>query len=207
MFLVSNTTPPLAALYTLPPAVPSRPLHAGQRHDRASFAVDAGLFDHSGQCRFGDEEGAGEVDRDHPFPFGAIEQVDRTAAGNACGVDDAVEPVRHGGQHRRDRGFVGDIGRHEMEVGAEVGRRSHVGADDDAALGQQALGCGQTDAGSGTRHHERPGTGPISVHHGWSSRIRLRRNQSPNWSSMRPSQICATSIATFSLMNACWVPV
>ena len=29
----------------------------------------------------------------------------------------------------------------------------------------------------------------------------------PNWSSMMPSQICAASIATFSLMKACWVPV
>ena len=29
----------------------------------------------------------------------------------------------------------------------------------------------------------------------------------PSWSSMTPSQICAASIATFSLMKACWVPV
>ena len=29
----------------------------------------------------------------------------------------------------------------------------------------------------------------------------------PNWSSMMPSQIWAASIATFSLMKACWVPV
>jgi hypothetical protein len=158
-------------LYTLPPAVPSNPSTLAKRHDRASFTVDAGLFDHSGQCRFGDEERAGEVDRNHPFPFGEIEQMDRTAARDACGVDDAVEPVRHSGQHRRNRRFVGDIGCHEMEIGAEVGRRSHVGADNDATLCQQALGCSQTDAGGGTRHHERPRTSTISVHHDWSSRI------------------------------------
>lgn len=30
---------------------------------------------------------------------------------------------------------------------------------------------------------------------------------SPGWSSMMPSHIWAASMATFSLMNACWVPV
>ncbi len=31
--------------------------------------------------------------------------------------------------------------------------------------------------------------------------------QSAKWSSMMPSQTCAESMATFSLMKACWVPV
>ena len=33
------------------------------------------------------------------------------------------------------------------------------------------------------------------------------RRQSANWSATNPSHTCAASIATFSLMNACWVPV
>ena len=32
-------------------------------------------------------------------------------------------------------------------------------------------------------------------------------HQSEKWSSMMPSHTCAESIATFSLMKACWVPV
>ena len=176
-------------------------------HDRAPLAVDPRLLDHPGQGRLGHQERAGEVDPDHPLPFGAVEQMDRAAAGNARGMDDTVEAVGHGGQHRGDRGLVGHVGRHEPEVGAEVGWGGQIGADDAAAFGQQALGSGQADARRRTCHDERAGTGAISAHHGWSSRIRLPRSQSPNWSSIMPSQICATSIATFSLMNACWVPV
>ncbi|MCW2663734.1 MAG: hypothetical protein JWP83_4886 [Mycobacterium sp.] len=40
-----------------------------------------------------------------------------------------------------------------------------------------------------------------------ASRNRVSACYSPGWSSMMPSQICATSMATFSLMKACWVPV
>src|SRR5579875_2364787 len=49
------------------------------------------------------------------------------------------------------------------------------------------------------------GHGPLSTHFGRGSTS--PDAQSPNWSSMMPSQICAASIATFSLMKACWVPV
>ena len=130
-------------------------LDAGQRHDRTPFAVDPGLFDHSGQGRFGDQKGAGEVDRDHPFPFGAIQQMDRASAGNPSGVHDTVEPVRHRGQHGRDCGLVGDVGGHEPEVGAKVRRGGQVGADDAAAFGQQSLGGGQADPRCGTGDDER----------------------------------------------------
>ena len=61
--------------------------------------------------------------------------MDRTATGNTCGMDDTVEAVGHGGQHSGDRGFVGHIGCHETEFGAEVGRGSQVGTDDTAAFG------------------------------------------------------------------------
>ena len=92
--------------------------------------------------------------------------MDRAAAGNACGMDDTVEPVGHRGQHSRDRGFVGHVGRHEPEVRAEVGWGGQVGADDAAAFGQQALGGGQPDARRRTCDDERAGTGAISAHHG-----------------------------------------
>ena len=94
-----------------------------------------------------------------------------------------------------------------MEVGAEIGRRGQVGADDAPAFGQQTFGGGQADAGGGACHDECARRARSVFTIGCSSRIPLRGNQSPNWSSMMPSQICATSIATFSLMNACWVPV
>ncbi len=51
---------------------------------------------------------------------------------------------------------------------------------------------------------------PENRHHftpGHDNAKRRNEIQSPNWSSMMPSQICAQSMATFSLMNACCVPV
>ena len=41
----------------------------------------------------------------------------------------------------------------------------------------------------------------------WRAKRQVSGVYRPNWSSMMPSQICAASIATFSLMKACWVPV
>ena len=105
-----------------------------------------------------------EVDPDHPFPFGAVEQMDRAAPGNSGGVDDAVEAVGHRGQHSGDRGFVGDVGRHEREPRAEVRRGGQVGADDRAAFVQQAPGSGEADARHRARHDERAGAGSISAH-------------------------------------------
>jgi hypothetical protein len=78
--------------------------------------------------RLGHQERAGEVDPDHPVPFGSVKQMDRAAAGNAGRVDDPVEAVGHGGQHSGDRGFVGHVGRHEREPRAQVQRGSQVGA-------------------------------------------------------------------------------
>jgi hypothetical protein len=53
--------------------------------------------------RLSHQERAGEVDPDHPVPFGSVKQMDRAAAGNAGRVDDPVEAVGHGGQHSGDR--------------------------------------------------------------------------------------------------------
>ena len=88
-------------------------LDAGKGDDRSALAVHPGLLDHPGQRRLGHQEGAGEVDRDHPVPFGLVEQMDRTAAGNARGVNDTVESVGHGGEDSGDCGFVGHVGGHE----------------------------------------------------------------------------------------------
>jgi hypothetical protein len=41
----------------------------------------------------------------------------------------------------------------------------------------------------------------------WADSGEASASHNPGWSSMMPSQICATSMATFSLMKACWVPV
>ena len=89
----------------------------------------------------------------------------RPAPRDTRGVKDAVEAVRHGGQHRGDRCLVGHVGRHEPEIGAEIRRGRQVGADDGAAFGQQALRRGQADAGRRSGHDEAAGTGTISVHH------------------------------------------
>src|ERR1700752_3087506 len=66
-------------------------LDTGECHDRAALAVHPGLFDHSGHCRLGDKERAGEVDCDHSLPFGTVEQMDRPATCDTRGMDNAVE--------------------------------------------------------------------------------------------------------------------
>ncbi len=129
-------------------------LDAGERHDRAALPVNPRLLDHLGQRRLGHQEGGREVDRDHPVPLGLFEQVDRAATGDARGVDDTVESVRHGGEESADRGLVGHVGRHEREPLAEVGWCSQVGADDGAPFGEQALGGGKADARRRPRHNE-----------------------------------------------------
>ncbi len=48
--------------------------------------------------------------------------MDRSTARDTGGVEDAVETAGHGGQHLVDGRLVGDVGRHEMEVGPHVGR-------------------------------------------------------------------------------------
>ena len=96
----------------------------------------------------------------------AVEQVDRAAARDAGSVDNPVEAVRHGGQHGGDRGFVGDVGRHECEPRTEIGRGRQVGADDGAAFVQQATGSGQADARRRSCHDERAGVGAVGARHG-----------------------------------------
>ena len=86
------------------------------------------------------------------------------AAGDAGRVEDAVEAVGNGGKHRGDAGFVGHVGGHKVEFGAEVGWARDVGADHGAALGQQAPGGGQADARRRARHHECPRPGAITAH-------------------------------------------
>jgi hypothetical protein len=93
--------------------------------------------------------------------------VDRATAGDASGVDDPVEAVRHGGHHGGDRGFVGDVGRHEREPRPEVGRGSQVGANDCAAFGQQATRSGQAYPRRRSCHDERAEVGAIRARHGW----------------------------------------
>ena len=73
--------------------------------------------------------------------------MDRAAARYARGVDDAVDPAGNRGEHLGDRGFVGDVGRDELESRAEVlARGGQVRADHGAALGQQSPRGGQADA-------------------------------------------------------------
>lgn len=132
-----------------------------------AFAVDPGLFDHPGQSGLGHQEGAGEVDRDLPVPFGLVEQVHRPATGDARGVNEAVESVGDGLEDVGDRRFVGHIGRHEREPLAEVGGCGHIGAHDSAAFGQQALRGGQADARGSASHNKGARTRPVThVGHG-----------------------------------------
>src|SRR5262249_53938077 len=92
-------------------------LDAGDHHDRAPFTVDSWLLDHPGQGRLGHQERAGEVDPDPPLPLGPVEQVNWAAAGDAGRMEDAVEAVGNGGQHRGDGRLIGYVGRDEPEFG------------------------------------------------------------------------------------------
>jgi hypothetical protein len=99
--------------------------------------------------------------------------MDRAAARHTRGMEDTVETVGHGGQHRRDRCLVSHVSRHEPEFRAKIGRGGKVGADDAAAFGQQALRGGQADAGRRAGHDKGAGTGAISIDHG--SHVGTRR--------------------------------
>ena len=102
-------------------------LDAGEGHDRAALAVDPRLLDHLGQRRLGHQERAGEVDGDHPLPLVSGEQVDRPATGDARGMDHAVDPTGNRGEHRGDRGFVGDVGRRRTRTGLRGPRPGRPG--------------------------------------------------------------------------------
>src|SRR3954462_7557818 len=92
--------------------------------------------------------------------------MDRAAPCDTGGVHNAVESIRDRGEHGADRGFVADVGRHELEPCAEIlRRRNQIGADDGAALGQQPP-CGRkTDAGCGSSNDERARTRAINADH------------------------------------------
>lgn len=63
--------------------------------------------------------------------------MNRPAARHPGGMNHPVESARDRCDHRGDRGFVGDIGGHELKARAEViGRYGQVGADHGATLGQ-----------------------------------------------------------------------
>ena len=102
-----------------------------------------------------DQEGAGEVDVDHPLPLVTLEQVDRASACNPGGMEHAVEPA--GSERRRllddggDRVLVADVDAAEVR---QVGGRGEVGAEHGRALGHEARGGGAADAGrsAGDQH-------------------------------------------------------
>ena len=86
--------------------------------------------------------------------------MNRSPPATPGGMDDTVEPIGYRGEHRTDRDFIGDVGRHELEPGAEVLRRlGQVGADDRAAFGEQPPYGGEADARRGSGYDERSGSG------------------------------------------------
>ena len=134
-------------------------------HHRAALAVHPGLLDHPGHRGLGDQERAGEVDGDHSLPLGAVEQMDRPAACDTSGVHDPVESTWYRGECGHHRGFVGHIGRHEVEPCAQLlVRCGQVGADHRAAVGQRPPGGGEPDSRCRPGDDERSRTGPITAH-------------------------------------------
>jgi hypothetical protein len=131
------------------------------------------LLDHRGQGGLGHQERTGEVDPNHPIPLRAVEQMHRTAPGDAGGVEDTVQAIGHGGEHGGDSVFVAHVGRHEMEIGTQVGWGGQVGADDASAFCQQAPRGGQADARRRAGHDERARTCTINVDHGGFLRQRV----------------------------------
>jgi len=143
---------------------PFETLDTRECHHRAALAVHPGLLDHPGHRGLGDQERAGEVDGDHSLPLGAVEQMDRPAACDTSGVNDPVESTWYRRECRHDRGFVGHIGRHEVEPCAHVlVRCGQVDAYHRAAVGQQSPGGGEPDSRCRPGDDERSRTGPITA--------------------------------------------
>ena len=85
--------------------------------------------------------------------------MDRPTARDTRRMNDPVESVGNRGEHRGERGLVGDIGRHEGKAFPEVlGRDGQVGPDDRAAFGQEPPRGGEADARGRSGHDECAGT-------------------------------------------------
>ena len=106
-----------------------------------------------------DEEGALQVDVDHPVPLVGVEQVDRTAAGHPGAVDHrrrggrAVRPRRR--RRRCDRRLVPHV-EHVVDALGDVDG-GHRGP-----FGRQPLDAGGTDARCRPGHH---GDGAVESSH------------------------------------------
>jgi len=92
--------------------------------------------------------------------------MDRPAACDTSGVNDPVESTWYRRECGHDRGFVGHIGRHEVEPCAHVlVRCGQVDAYHRAAVGQQSPGGGEPDSRCRPGYDERSRIGPITAHH------------------------------------------
>ena len=161
MFLVRMTTPPLEALYALPPAVPSRPSTLAIVTTEPRRPFSAGWSSIRADHVLGHEEGAGQVDDEHPVPLGGVQHVHGARAGHPGGRDHAVDPPEplDGRLHGRSTAAssVTSVSRNSHRAPAVVPCwPRHVRTHDLGALLEQPLGRRPPDSRCRTRDDDGP---------------------------------------------------
>jgi hypothetical protein len=119
-------------------------------------------------------ERPGQVDVDDPGPVLGTDEVHRAAAGDACRVEDPVEPASqiHGPIHGRGhRGFISDVdhGRFPPAAGGRGPgiRRGHIYAEHRGAFGEEAGRACLPNTGGRTGHNYRPTVEPAHRSSRW----------------------------------------